>query len=273
MIFFFWKKEDWMVKKKNLNSKGPLLWPFLILFQHSPGWHQGSLSVVTNGAEQNPQHTISLSTLLKYEHQANGTRGKGFWCDLLIVSVIHLWLSLLCSIFTSSCIVLSLPLANVDLSAFFLWLVGNILGTLWCWSAKKLGSASAPVPDDSEFLPAPFCWLIEAADLRLFVCHWCCSGNRHRQPMSEKEQQVCTSDTMEREELAFSPDRVLFFFFFFVVHVLEGPCHFRIASLFGEKWCIYLFQTCRSTNLTVLYCRCWRKISHSYNNKAFVAQI
>lgn len=50
--------------------------------------------------------------------------------------------------------------------------------------------------------------------------------------MSEEEQQVCTSDTMEREELAFSPDRVLFFFFF-VVYVLEGP--FRIASLFGGK--------------------------------------
>lgn len=50
--------------------------------------------------------------------------------------------------------------------------------------------------------------------------------------MSEKEQQVCTSDTMEREELAFSPDRVLFFFFlwFMSLKVLSG-----LHLYLGEK--------------------------------------
>lgn len=61
-------------------------------------------------------------------------------------------------------------LTNVDLCAFCEY--SATFGTLLCW-VQKLGGVSAPVPDDREVLWAPFCWLIEAADLRQFECHWC----------------------------------------------------------------------------------------------------
>lgn len=46
----------------------------------------------------------------------------------------------------------------------FLWL----FGTPVC-QVQKLGFVSASVPGDHEVICAPFCWLIEAADLRVWV--------------------------------------------------------------------------------------------------------
>lgn len=41
-----------------------------------------------------------------------------------------------------------------------------------CVERRNLAACQLPLPDDREVLRALFCWLIEAADLRRFVCHW-----------------------------------------------------------------------------------------------------